>query len=110
MIGFASLGIHETCIKSVKKCSEDIQSSLFGSIILSGGSSLFPGLAERLQSEITDLAPPNIKAKVIDPSSRKYSVWLGASIVASLSTFHQMYIGKWEYDEYGPSIIHCIRV
>jgi len=106
MIGFASLGIHETCIKSLKKCSEDEQSILFNNIILSGGSSLFPGMAERLQSEVTDLAPPNLKARVLGPRNRKYSVWHGASILASLSTFDQMYIAKCEYDEYGSSIVH----
>jgi len=106
MIGFASLGIHETCVKSVKKCSEDEQSLLFSNIILSGGSSLYSGMAERLQSEITDLASPNIKAKVLDIPDRKYSVWLGASLLASLSAFGQMSIVRKEYDEYGPSIIH----
>merc|ERR1711962_909868 len=37
---------------------------------------------------------------------RKYSVWIGGSILASLSTFQQMWISKQEYDECGPSIVH----
>ncbi|TKR82578.1 hypothetical protein L596_016277 [Steinernema carpocapsae] len=37
---------------------------------------------------------------------RKYSVWIGGSILASLSTFQQMWISKQEYDESGPSIVH----
>ena len=39
-------------------------------------------------------------------AERKYSVWIGGSILASLSTFQQMWISKQEYDESGPSIVH----
>uniref|UniRef100_A0A8W8LDN5 Actin 2 n=1 Tax=Magallana gigas TaxID=29159 RepID=A0A8W8LDN5_MAGGI len=56
-------------------------------------------------------APLNPKAnrekiKIIAPPERKYSVWIGGSILASLSTFQQMWISKQEYDESGPSIVH----
>merc|ERR1711872_110889 len=44
-----------------------------------------------------------IKIKIIAPPERKYSVWIGGSILASLSTFQQMWISKQEYDECGPS-------
>merc|ERR1711874_901096 len=47
-----------------------------------------------------------IKIKIIAPPERKYSVWIGGSILASLSTFQQMWISKQEYDECGPSIVH----
>merc|ERR1711962_1768975 len=43
---------------------------------------------------------------IIAPPERKYSVWIGGSILASLSTFQQMWISKQEYDECGPSIVH----
>ena len=45
-------------------------------------------------------------AQVVAPPERKYSVWIGGSILASLSTFQQMWIAKSEYDESGPSIVH----
>lgn len=44
--------------------------------------------------------------QIIAPPERKYSVWIGGSILASLSTFQQMWISKQEYDEAGPSIVH----
>jgi actin len=44
--------------------------------------------------------------QIIAPPERKYSVWIGGSILASLSTFQQMWITKQEYDEAGPSIVH----
>ena len=61
---------------------------------------------DRIEKEITARAPPAIKVKVIAPPERKYSVWIGGSIVASLSTFDQICISKAEYDETGPPIVH----
>merc|ERR1719410_1840107 len=58
-----------------------------------------------MQKEITALAPSTIKIKIIAPPERKYSVWIGGSILASLSTFQQMWISKQEYDECGPAIV-----
>merc|ERR1711872_1060333 len=56
-------------------------------------------------------APLNPKAnrekiKIVAPPERKYSCWIGGSILASLSTFQQMWISKQEYDESGPAIVH----
>ncbi|PRP73433.1 hypothetical protein PROFUN_16820 [Planoprotostelium fungivorum] len=67
---------------------------------------MFPGIADRMQKELTALAPSTMKIKIIAPPERKYSVWIGGSILASLSTFQQMWISKEEYDESGPSIVH----
>lgn len=67
---------------------------------------MFPGIAERLTKEIQNLAPASMRIKVIAPPERKYSVWIGGSILASLSTFQQMWIKKEEYDESGPAIVH----
>ena len=58
------------------------------------------------QKELEQLALSSIKIKVVAPPERKYSVWIGGSILASLSTFQQMWISKQEYDESGPSIVH----
>merc|ERR1712211_79250 len=63
---------------------------------------MYPGIADRMQKEITALAPSTMKIKIIAPPERKYSVWIGGSILASLSTFQQMWISKQEYDESGP--------
>merc|ERR1712008_494505 len=43
---------------------------------------------------ITALAPSTIKIKIIAPPERKYSVWIGGSILSSLSAFQQMWITK----------------
>jgi actin beta/gamma 1 len=88
------------------KCDVDIRKDLYGNVVLSGGTTMFPGIAERMQKELTNLAPPTMKVKIIAPPERKYSVWIGGSILASLSTFQQMWISKEEYDESGPAIVH----
>ena len=106
LIGLESVGIHETVYNSIMKCDVDIHEDLYGNIVLSGGTTLFAGIADRMQKEVTALAPSTMKIKIIAPPERKYSVWIGGSILASLSTFQQMWISKQEYDESGPSIVH----
>ncbi|CAA6673442.1 unnamed protein product [Spirodela intermedia] len=106
MIGMEAAGIHETTYNSIMKCDVDIRKDLYGNIVLSGGSTMFPGIADRMSKEITALAPSSMKIKVVAPPERKYSVWIGGSILASLSTFQQMWISKAEYDESGPAIVH----
>jgi actin-related protein len=80
--------------------------SFNANIFQSGGTTMYPGISDRMQKEITALAPSSMKVKIIAPPERKYSVWIGGSILASLSTFQQMWISKQEYDESGPSIVH----
>merc|ERR1711931_68416 len=75
-------------------------------IVLSGGTTMYAGIADRMQKEITQLAPSTVKIKIIAPPERKYSVWIGGSILASLSAFQAMWITKEEYDESGPGIVH----
>jgi len=106
LIGLESSGIHQTTYDSIMKCDVDIRKDLYGNTVLSGGTTMFEGIAERMQKEITSLAPASMKIKIVAPPERKYSVWIGGSILASLSTFQAMWISKQEYDESGPSIVH----
>jgi actin beta/gamma 1 len=105
-IGLEQDGIHIFTYNSIMKCDVDIRKDLYANIVLSGGTTMYQGIAERLTKEITSLAPSTMKIKVIAPPERKYSVWIGGSILSSLSTFQQMWISKAEYDEAGPSIVH----
>jgi len=105
-VGKECAGIHDTSFQSIMKCDVDIRKDLYANIVLSGGTTMFQGIGERMTKEITALAPSTMKIKVIAPPERKYSVWIGGSILASLSTFQQMWISKTEYDESGPTIVH----
>jgi actin-related protein len=106
LIGREFAGIHQTTFDSIMKCDVDIRKDLYGNIVLSGGTTMFDGIAERMEKEIKALAPQSMKIKIVAPPERKYSVWIGGSILASLSTFQQMWISKQEYDESGPQIVH----
>ena len=106
LIGLEQSGVHQLAYDSIMKCDVDIRKELYGNMVLSGGTTMFNGISERLHKEMTALAPPTIKVKVVAPPERKYSVWIGGSILSSLSTFQQMWISKEEYDESGPSIVH----
>jgi actin beta/gamma 1 len=105
-IGKEALGVHDTMFQTIMKCDGDIRKDLYSNIVKSGGSTMYEGLAARLEKEMIALAPSTMKIKVVAPPERKYSVWIGGSILASLSTFQQMWISKQEYDESGPSIVH----
>ncbi|VDO12262.1 unnamed protein product [Rodentolepis nana] len=105
-LGLEAAGIHETTYNSIMKCDVDIRKDLYSNTVLSGGSTMFQGIAERMQREISALAPTTVKIRIAAPPERKYSVWIGGSILASLSTFQQMWISKLEYEEIGPSIVH----
>jgi len=104
LIGKEASGIHDCTFQTIMKCDVDIRRDLYANIVMSGGTTMFTGIAERMTKELTALAPSTMKIKVVAPPERKYSVWIGGSILASLSTFQQMWISKAEYDESGPSI------
>ncbi|PHU13465.1 Actin-75 [Capsicum chinense] len=110
LLGMEETGIHEKAYNSSMRCDDDIRKDLFANIVLSGGSTMFPGIAKCMSKEITALAPSSTKIKVIAPPERKYSTWIGGSIFASLATFQKMWIARDESDEYGPAIINrkCI--
>ena len=108
--GKESPGIHEICYGSIIACDPDLRqgilNKLFANIVLSGGTNLLPGMAERLQKEVSNLVPSHLDVKVVHPPEKKYSAWTGGSILASLSTFKKMWITKQEYEEAGPGIVH----
>jgi len=106
LVGKEASGIHDTTFQSIMKCDVDIRKDLYANVVLSGGTTMFTGIGERMTKELTALAPSTMKIKVVAPPERKYSVWIGGSILSSLSTFQQMWISKGEYDESGPTIVH----
>ena len=97
-------GIHESLQQSIDTCDTDTRKHLYGNIVLSGGNSLFPGMRERLEKEVTHLSPG--VNKVIAPTERTYLPWIGGAMLASLSSFQQLWTTRDEYEETGPTIMH----
>ncbi|KAI4269283.1 MAG: hypothetical protein LQ337_007379 [Flavoplaca oasis] len=93
--------------QSLSQIDVDIRQHLLSNVVVVGGSSLIYGFNERLKQELEAMYP-GPRVRVFSPGSvveRKFSSWIGGSILASLGTFHQMWISKKEYDEHGPGIV-----
>lgn len=105
-LGMEMPGLHESLYNSIIKCDVDIRKDLYANIVLSGGSTAFSGIAPRMLAEVSAITPPTTKVNVVCPAERKYSVWIGGSILASLSSFCNSWITKEEYEEVGKAIVH----
>jgi actin len=93
-------GIHTLVYKAIMNCDVDTRRLFCNNILLSGGSTMFEGFEERLKKEMINLLPSTVKVSIISPQERKYSAWIGGSILASLSTFQGLWISKEEYGMY----------
>jgi len=105
-VGREAAGIHQCTFNSIMKCDVDVRKDLYANIVMSGGTTMFPGIADRMHKELVSLAPHTMKIKIVAPPERKYSVWIGGSILASLQSFRSMWITKQEFQESGSSIVH----
>ncbi|EIW80830.1 actin-66 [Coniophora puteana RWD-64-598 SS2] len=107
ILGLDVAGLQYTTYNVIHKCDTDLYGPLFGNIILVGGNTMFPGLSQRFKSELTSLNhDPNTSIDVYVPPDPRVSVWIGGSIVTSLSTFKDMCVSRTEYDEVGPAVVY----
>jgi centractin len=106
LIGEEFVGVHELLNNSIMRSDLDLRKTLYSSVVLSGGSTLFPGFGDRLLGELKRLAPRDTKLRITAPPERKYSTWMGGSILASLPTFRRLWVSKAEYDEEGFAVVH----
>merc|ERR1719263_2643040 len=95
----------ESAKKIMNDCDLDVRKDLLGNVVMSGGTTMFPNMPERLQAEIQGLVPEATKVKVIAPPERMISVWIGGSILASLSTFNRMWINRESNPDAQPPIV-----
>lgn len=110
LIGSKDDGLAQIVDTSIKGCDNSGMSrawnNLYRNMIFSGGNTLFVGLTERFHKELRKLAPPAFYLKPIAIPDRKHSAWIGARVLASLSTMEDLWITKKKYEEKGPSIVH----
>ncbi|KAK1175841.1 actin-3-like [Acipenser oxyrinchus oxyrinchus] len=105
LLGSQEPGLHALTMNSINKCDINLKKDLLKNILVCGGSTLFKGFPDRLQNELVKIAP-NSNPIVVATPERKYSVWIGGSIMASLKSFQQLWVQKKDYDERGPFVIY----
>ncbi|XP_021044331.1 actin-related protein T1 [Mus pahari] len=104
-LGIHDLGISKMVCNSIMKCDTDIQENLFAEIVLSGGTTLFPGLQNRLLKELEVLAFEGTPIKITASPDRCYSAWIGGSVMTSMTTFKQMWVTAEDFKEYGAFVV-----
>jgi actin len=90
--GFEFDGIDQILFDSIMKCDIEVRKDLYANIVISGGTTMFTGLPERIAKEIIRLTPATKKMKVVARPEWKYAIWIGGSILTSLATFPQIVI------------------
>mmetsp|Transcript_23379 Transcript_23379/g.43513 ORF Transcript_23379/g.43513 Transcript_23379/m.43513 type:complete len:385 (+) Transcript_23379:87-1241(+) len=111
LIGLEYAGAHHCIVDAIFKSDLDIRKVLMSSIVLAGGSTMFPGYGERMLAEVRKAAPNsttgNLKIRIAAPPNRDQLTWIGGSILASLAAFKTMWVSKQEYEEGGKSVLHA---
>ncbi|KAJ3338327.1 Actin-like 6A [Gonapodya sp. JEL0774] len=102
-----AVGIQTLVQSSVQACDPDMRAAMYSSILLTGGNTCFHGFPDRLSNELTRIAPgPKVRVQAAGSNAeRRFSPWIGGSILSSLGTFHQLWISKQEYDENGKQFV-----
>ncbi|KAI1138248.1 actin-related protein, ARP4 class [Hypoxylon sp. FL0543] len=101
----------QTIPELIKACVNgvdvDLRPNLLGNIVVTGSTSLLNGFNDRLNNELSAMYPGmRIKLHAAGlTSERRFGAWIGGSILASLGTFHQMWISRKEYEENGAGIV-----
>ena len=87
LIGSKYPGIHVLINSTIMHSELDVRKELYSSIVITGGNTLFPEFLERVKKELSFLAPRTFRIKFLSPPDplRKYSSWIGASIISSKS-------------------------
>ncbi|XP_027334241.1 actin-related protein 6 [Abrus precatorius] len=100
-LGMNQAGLAECIVRAVDSCHPHLHPVLYESIILTGGSTLFPQFAERLEKELRPLVPDDFHVKITTQEDPILGVWRGGSLLASSPDFEAMCVTKSEYEELG---------
>jgi len=104
--GKSCKALHMLCNASIQASDIDVRKDLCKNIIMSGGTTMYEGIADRLKEEIVAQLPAGAEVRIVASADRKYAVWKGASTLASLSTFESSWITAEDYEEHGAAVVH----
>ncbi|KAK9457950.1 actin family [Dipodascopsis uninucleata] len=105
ILGLEYPGYPDMLEECLGRTDVDLRRPLYSNIVLSGGSTLLRGFGDRMLAEMKTRAPRDVKLRIYAPPERKYSTWIGGSILAGLSTFRKMWVSVEEWHE-NPELIH----
>ena len=110
-------GVSELLFDVISKADIDIRSEFYNHIVLSGGSSMYPGLPSRLERDIHRLYLERVlkgnkdrlakfKCRIEDPPRRKHMVFLGGAVLAGImKDKDSFWMNKKEWEEEGVGIL-----
>lgn len=104
-LGSRDPGLQTLVMNSLNMCDVSLKALLRANVLLCGGSTLFRGFPERMQREL-DRVVPGGGVCVVATDTRKQAVWLGGSILASLTAFQTLWMRRSEYLEKGPHAVY----
>ncbi|XP_076178573.1 actin-related protein 2 isoform X1 [Ptiloglossa arizonensis] len=117
LINVEAQGIAELVFCTIQAADIDIRSELYKHIVLSGGSTMYPGLPSRLEREIKQLYLQRVlrndtsklnkfKIKIEDSPRRKHMVFMGGAVLAEITKDRDsVWITREEYEEKGLSVL-----
>ncbi|OIT34786.1 actin-related protein 6 [Nicotiana attenuata] len=100
-LGLNQAGLAECIVRAISSCHSHLQPLLYESIILTGGTTLFPHFAQRLEMDLRPLVPYKYRLKITTQEDPILGVWRGGSLLASSPDFDAMCVTKAEYEELG---------
>ncbi|OQR96631.1 actin-like protein [Achlya hypogyna] len=110
-VATSSKGLHRMLYSAVQSSDVDVRRELLHNLVLCGGGAGFQGLTERVHWEMSQMVPSSLKVRITQttPVERKFSTWIGGSILASLGSFQQLWVSKREFEERGADHLIAAR-
>ncbi len=107
LLGYEWPGLHDLVASAIKRVDVDLRAALWEKIHLAGGTTMLPGIGDRLLSELRLLAPAaDVHIRIFAPKERRFTAWIGGSILSHLPTFSRMWVTSKEYQEEGAAVVH----
>eukprot|EP00303_Exanthemachrysis_gayraliae_P007062 CAMPEP_0206014228 /NCGR_PEP_ID=MMETSP1464-20131121/17913_1 /ASSEMBLY_ACC=CAM_ASM_001124 /TAXON_ID=119497 /ORGANISM="Exanthemachrysis gayraliae, Strain RCC1523" /LENGTH=124 /DNA_ID=CAMNT_0053387973 /DNA_START=36 /DNA_END=410 /DNA_ORIENTATION=+ len=106
-VGREEDGLSACVLGAIAAAPIDARRDLYASIVLSGGTSLAPGLEARLLRDVDAATPSTVRVKVISNPARETLSWQGASLLSSLPEFASMWVTRAEYEQQGAACVHA---
>ncbi|XP_065832474.1 actin-related protein 2-A [Oscarella lobularis] len=122
LIDVDSVGVAEMLFNTIQAADIDTRADFYKHIVLSGGSTMYPGLPSRLEREIKQLYLERVlkgdtsrlskfKIRIEDPPRRKHMVFLGGAVLADImKDKDSFWMSREEYQEKGLGVLEKLGV